>query len=138
MNQDINNSNKVNDELHDDWLTDNLKLTIIEPPQDFTKQVLEKIEIKPNPITNSPIFWILASVPGVFLVWLAVYALNILSTTYQISLDFVPNVSSIITLYVLSKYVIMFIIGGLFFIGLDYFLNKRLTHRESFFNFLLV
>jgi len=138
MNQDLNNSVRVNDELQDNWLNDNLKLIQVEPPLGFTQQVLEKIELKPNPLSNSPIFWILAVIPGTFLVWLVVYALNALSVSFPLMVDFLPKISNSIPLFVLSKYVLMIVIGGLFFIGLDYFLNRRLSHRESFFSFILV
>jgi hypothetical protein len=138
MNEIINNFNKVDEELHDDWLNENLKLVQVEPPLDFTKKVMEKVEVKPNPLSNSPIFWILAIVPGIFLVWLIMYALNTVGVNYQTNLDFIPKVSNLVTLTTLSKYVIMIVIGGLFFIGLDYFLSNRLLHRETFFSFLIV
>jgi hypothetical protein len=138
MNQNLNNFDKIGDELHDDWLTNNLKLIQIEPPQDFTKKVIEQIEIKSNPVSNSPLFWILVMVPCVLLVWLMLFALNLASITYQIKLDFLPNISSIISFLALSKYALMIVSGGLFFIGLDYFLSKHISKRESFFSFLLI
>ncbi|NOU18504.1 MAG: hypothetical protein HOO91_13185 [Bacteroidales bacterium] len=138
MNQDLNNFDKIGDELHDDWLTDNLKLIQIEPPQNFTQKVIKQIEVEPNPLSNSPLFWILAIVPCVLLVWLMLYALNLASITYQIKLDFLPNISSIISFLALSKYALMIASGGLFFIGLDYFLSKLISKRESFFSCLLV
>ena len=138
MNQDINSFDKVDDELQDDWLNDNLKLIQMEPPQNFTKKVIEQIEVKPNPLSNSPIFWILAVIPAVMLIWFILFALNTVSVNYQFNLNFIPNISSLISLYALSKYVLMIVVGGLFFIGLDYFLNKGLSHRESFFSFMIV
>jgi hypothetical protein len=138
MNENINNFDKVDEELHDDWLNENLKLVQVEPPLDFTKKVMEKVEVKPNPLSNSPVFWILAIVPGIFLVWLIMYGINTVGVSYQSNLDFIPKVSNLVTLTTLSKYVIMIVIGGIFFIGLDYFLSNRLSHRESFFNFLVV
>lgn len=138
MNQDLNNLNKTRDEFHDDWLTDNLKLIQIEPPQDFTQKVVKQIEVEPNPLSNSPLFWILVIVPFVLLVWLVLYALNLANTTYQFRLDFLPNISNIISLLVLSKYALMIVAGGLFFIGLDHFLSKHILNRESFINFLLI
>ncbi|NVO08361.1 MAG: hypothetical protein HXX16_00200 [Bacteroidales bacterium] len=138
MNQNLNNFDKIGDELHDDWLSGNLKLTRIEPPLDFTKNVIERIEKKPNLLSNSSIFWILAIVPFILLVWLMLYALNLASITYQFRLDFIPNISNVVSFSVLSKYVLMIAFGGLFFIGLDYFLSKYISKRESFFSFLLV
>jgi hypothetical protein len=138
MNQDLNNLDKAHDEFHDDWLTDNLKLIQIEPPQNFTKKVVAQIEIEPNPLSNSPLFWILVIVPCILLVWLMLYALNLASITYQIKLNFLPNISSIISFSALSKYALMIASGGLFFIGLDYFLSKHLLKRESFINFMFV
>ena len=138
MNQNINNFDKIDDELQDDWLNDNLNLIQIEPPHDFTKKVVAQIEIKPNPLTSSPLFWILAVIPSTFLVWLAIYALNTISISDQLGLGFLPKISSMISLFTLSKYVLMVVIGGLYFIGLDYFLSKRISHKESFVNFLLV
>ncbi len=138
MNQDLNNFDKIGDDLHDAWLSDNLKLLQIEPPKDFTKKVIAQIEIKPNPLSNSPLFWILAMIPCVLTLLLFFYALNFANTTYQFRLDFLPNISNIISLLVLSKYALMIAAGGLFFIGLDYFLNKHISKRESFSSFLLV
>lgn len=138
MNQDLNNFDKIGDELHDDWLTENLKLIQIEPPQNFTKKVIEQIEIEPNPLSNSPLFWILVIVPFVLLVWLVLYALNLANTSYQFRLDFLPNISNIISLLVLSKYALMIAAGGLFFIGFDYFLSKFISKRESLSCFLSV
>jgi len=139
MNQDLENIDKVNDEFQDDWLNQNLKLIQIDPPIDFTKKVIEQVEIKPNPLSNSPLFWILATVPTVILLWFIFFTLNGLSQEYQqINLNFIPDISKIITFYQLSKYVLMVVLGGLFFIGLDYFLNKRLSGRESLYSFLMV
>jgi len=138
MNDNISNLNEVREEFQDNWLSENLKSLQMEPPQDFTRKVMEQIEIKPNPLSNSPLFWILAVVPSFFLIWLAVYALNTLNASYQVNLNFLPKVSSLVSISTLSRYSIMIVAGGLFFIGLDHFLNKRLSHRESIFNFLLV
>jgi hypothetical protein len=138
MNENINDFDKVKEGLQDDWLSDNLKVLQMEPPQDFTKKALEQIEIKPNPLSNSPVFWILAVVPSLFLVWLALFAINSLNISNKLNLNFLPKVSSLMSLTELSRYSIMIVVGGLFFIGLDYFLNKRLSHRESFFSFLVV
>jgi len=138
MDQDLNNLDKAHDEFHDDWLADNLKLIQIEPPQNFTQKVVKQIEVEPNPLTNSPLFWILVIVPFVLLVWLVLYVLNLANTTYQFRLDFLPNISNVISLLVLSKYALMIASGGLVFIGLDYFLSKHLLKRESFINFLLI
>jgi len=138
MNQDINNFDRVDDELQDDWLKNNLNLIQMEPTQNFTKKVVEQIEINPNTLSNSPLFWILAIIPATFLVWLAIYALNTINFSDQLGLDFLPKISSMISLFTLSKYVLMVVFGGLFFIGLDYFLSKRISHRESFMSFLLV
>lgn len=138
MNQDLNNLDKIHDEFHDDWLTDNLKLIQIEPPLNFTQKVVKQIEVEPNPLSNSPLFWILVITPCLLLVWLMLYALNLASITYQIQLDFLPNISSIISFSALSKYALMIASGGLFFIGLDYFLSKHLLKRESFISFLLI
>lgn len=138
MNQDLNNFDRISDELHDDWLTDNLKLIQIEPPQNFTEKVVKQIEIEPNPLNNSPLFWILAIIPCVLLIWLVLYALNLANTTYQFRMDFLPNISNIISFLALSKYALMIVAGGLFFIGLDYFLSKQISKRESFTNLILV
>lgn len=138
MDQDLNDLDEMRDEFYDDWLADNLKLIQIEPPQDFTQKILKKIEVEPNPLSNSPLFWILVIVPFVLLVWLVLYALNFANTTYQFRLDFLPNISNIISLLVLSKYALLIVAGGLFFIGLDHFLSKHILKRESFINFLLV
>lgn len=135
MNEDYNNIDKENDGLQDDWLTQNLNITQIEPPLDFTQKVMEQIEVKQNPLKGSPIFWILAVIPGVILLWLVLYSLGSLNISY---LDFIPKVSNLISIYSLSKYVLMITFGGLFFIGIDHFINKRLSHRESYFSFLLV
>jgi hypothetical protein len=138
MNENINDFDKVKEGLQDEWLSDNLKVLQMEPPLDFTKKVLEQIEIKPNPLTNSPVFWILAVVPSIFLGWLALFALNSLNISAKFNLSFLPKASNLLSLTDLSKYSIMVVLGGLFFIGLDYFLNKKLSHRESFFSFLVV
>ena len=137
MNQDFDNIEKVDDELHDEWLSQNLKYIQVDPPKDFTSNVIEKIEIKPNPLSGSPIFWILAVIPITFLVWLLFFSLG--STNHNFGINHsIPNVSSIISIYELSKYVLMVVTGGLFFIGLDYFLSKQLSHKKSFFSFMFV
>jgi hypothetical protein len=138
MNQNINNFDGVDDELQDDWLNENLKLIQKDPPQGFTGKVVEQIEPVQNPLGNSPLFWILAAVPGMFLIWIIVFIINSLNVNYQLNLNYLPNITSEISLFTLSKYVLMITIGGLFFIGLDYFLNKRLLHKGSFFSFILV
>jgi uncharacterized membrane protein len=138
MNQDLDNFEKVNDELHDEWLTENLQFAQLEPPQNFTRNVMEQIEVKPNPLSGSPLFWILAIIPGMILIWLILFTLGAVNSSYNLNLDFIPNISSYISLYTLSKYVIMVTIGGLFFIGIDHFISKGLSQRESYFSFLLV
>ncbi|RPH27283.1 MAG: hypothetical protein EHM93_19305 [Bacteroidales bacterium] len=135
MNQDINNIDKENDGLQDEWLTKNLNFTQIAPPLDFTQKVMEQIEVKPNPLSDSPIFWILAAIPGVIILWLALYSIGSLNISY---LDFVPKVTNMISIYALSKYLLMITFCGLFFIGMDYFISKRLSHRESFFSSLMI
>lgn len=135
MNQDTNNIDREQDELQDDWLTKNLNISQIEPPIDFTQKVMEQIEIKPNPLSGSPIFWILAAVPGIILLWIALYAIGTLNIS---ELNFIPKVNNLISIYALSKYVLMITFGGLFFIGIDQLISKQLSHRESYFNFLLV
>jgi hypothetical protein len=138
MNQDLENIEMVNDELHDEWLTQNLKFTQIEPSHDFTKKVMEQIEVKPNPLNGSPLFWVLAAIPGVVLLWLILFTLGTLNSSYHLNLNFIPNISNFISLYSLSKYVLMITLAGLFFIGLDHIMSKGLSHRESFFSFMLV
>lgn len=137
MNQDLENFDKVDNELQDDWLNQNLKFIQIDPPKDFTKNVIEQIEIKPNPLNNSPIFWILAIVPTAIILWLVLFSVSSLSNDYHFNIS-IPDVSGIISFYQLSKYVLMVVFGGLFFIGLDYFLNKQLLKKQSFFSFMMV
>jgi len=139
MNQDLENVDKVNDEFQDNWLNQNLKLIQLDPPNDFTKKVIEQIEVTPNPLSNSPILWILASVPAAILLWLLIFALNSLSHNYQqFDLSFIPDISNIISFNQLSKYVLMVVLGGLFLFGLDYYLNKHLSGKESFYSFLII
>lgn len=138
MNQDLENIELGNDELQDEWLTQNLKLTQLEPPLDFTQKVIEQIEIKPNPLSGSPLFWILTAIPAVVLMWLILYTLGTVNTSYQLNLSFIPKISSLISLYSLSKYVLMITFAGLFFIGLDHFMSKGLSHKHSLFSFVLV
>jgi hypothetical protein len=138
MNQNLDNIEKVNDELHDGWLTENLTFAQLEPPQNFTQKVMEQIEVKPNPLSNSPLFWILAVVPVAILLWLILSTLGDLNSSYHFNLNFIPNISSYISLYTLCKYVLMTTLAGLFFIGFDLILNKGITHHKSFFTFLLV
>lgn len=138
MNQDFENIEKVENELQDDWLKQNLTLIKLDPPKDFTEKVIEQIEIKPNPIGNSPIFWLLALIPVAIFAWFLLYYLNGLNGEISSNLNFIPNVSKIISFYQLSKYIIMIVLGGLFFIGIDLFISKKLHHRESFFSFLMV
>lgn len=138
MNQDYNTFEKVDDEFQDDWLNQNLKFIQLDPPKDFTKKVVEQVEFKPNTLSNSPMFWILVSVPSAILVWFLLYSIYSINISYQINLTFIPNVSKIIPFYILSKYVLMIVFSGLFFFGLDYFLNKRLLEKQSFFSFMMV
>ena len=135
MYSDLNNLDKENEGLQDDWLTQNLNITQLDPPHYFTQKVMEQIEIKPNPLNGSPIFWILVAIPGVILLWLALYTLGSMNISY---LNFIPKVSDLISIYALSKYVIMFMVGGLFFIGIDYFISKQLSRKQSYSNFLLI
>ncbi len=135
MNNDFNSIGKENDGLQDDWLTQNLNITQLEPSTDFTQKVMEQIEIKPSSLNGSPLFWILVTIPGVILLWLILFTLGTLNSNY---LSFIPKVANLISIYALSKYVLMITFGGLFFIGVDHFINKRLSHRESYFSFLLV
>ena len=140
MNTDSNNIEKIDDEFQfqDNWLEDNLKLTQLEPSKDFTKKIVEQVIVKPNPLSGSPLFWILAIVPSVFLIWLILYFLSSMNLGNHFNLNFLSSFVNGISLYTLTKYVLMVTFGGLFFIGLDYFLSKRLSHRESFFSFLLI
>ena len=138
MNQDFNNTDKENEGLQDVWLTENLNITQIEPPLDFTKKVMEQIEVKSYPLNGSPIFWILSVIPGAILLWLILFTLVGLNSSYHFNLDFIPNISNLISFYQLSKYAIMITMAGLFFIGFDQFLSNRIAHRESFYNFLLI
>lgn len=138
MNQDYNTFEKVDDEFQDDWLNQNLKFIQLDPPKDFTKKVVEQVEIKPNTLSNSPMFWMLVSVPSAILIWFLLYSIYSINISYQINLTFIPNVSKIIPFYILSKYVLMIVFSGLFFFGLDYFLNKRLLEKQSFFSFMIV
>jgi len=138
MNKNLENIELGNDELQDDWLTQNLKLTQLEPSLDFTQKVIEQIEVKPNPLSGSPIFWVLAVIPAVVLLWLLLYTLGNVNASYQLNLNFIPNISNLISLYTLSKYVLMITFAGLFFIGLDHFMSKGLSHKQSFFSFMLV
>ena len=135
MNQDNYNFDKEHDELQDDWLTRNLNITQLQPSADFTQKVMEQIEIKPNSLNGSPLFWILVAIPGVILLWLILYTLGALNSSY---LNFIPKVANLISIYALSKYVLMITFGGLFFIGVDYFISKQLSHKQSYFSFLLV
>jgi len=135
MNNNFNNIDKVNDGLQDDWLTQNLNITQIEPSTDFTQKVMEQIEIKPNSLNGSPLFWLLVAIPGVILLWLILFTLGTLNSSY---LDFIPKVANLISIYALSKYVLMITFGGLFFIGVDYFISKQLTHKQTYLSFLLV
>ncbi len=138
MNQDIINIDKENDGLQDEWLSENLTITQIEPSLDFTQKVMEQIEVKPNPLNGSPLFWILTAIPGVILVWLLFFTIGTLNSSYHFNLSFIPNISNLISIYTLSKYLLMITLGGLFFIGFDYFLSKRIAHRESFHSFLMI
>jgi len=138
MNQDFNNIEKENDDLQDVWLTENLKFTQLEPSLGFTQKVIEQIEVKPNPLNGSPLFWILAVIPVTILLWLILFTLGDLNSSYHFNLSFIPNISSYISLYTLSKYVLMITLGGLFFIGFDLILNKGLAHHRFFFSFFLV
>ena len=138
MNTDNNNIEKIDDEFQDDWLADNLKLTQLEPSMDFTPNVVEQVIVKPNPLIESPLFWILAIVPSVFLIWLVLYFLSSINFGNHFDLNFLSNILNNVSLYTLTKYVLMVIFAGLFFIGLDYFFSKRLSHRESFFSFMLI
>lgn len=135
MNKDFNNIDEENDGLQDDWLSQNLSVTQVEAPLDFTQKVMGQIEIKPNPLNGSPIFWILATIPGVVILWLLLYTLGSMNISY---LNFIPKVSDLISIYTLSRYVILFTLGGLFFIGIDYFISKQISRKQSYFNFLLV
>lgn len=137
MNQEIDNIENVDDNLQDEWLSQSLKSIQIDPPKDFTSNVIEQVEIKPNPLNNSPLFWILAVIPAVFLIWILFPLLGSLDHNFSANHN-IPNITSIISIYLLSKYVLMVVIGGLFFIGLDYFLSKQLSHKKSFFSFMLV
>ncbi|HCT29512.1 MAG TPA: hypothetical protein DIW31_01985 [Bacteroidales bacterium] len=134
MNEDFN-IEKNDLDLIDPWLSKNLIITQVELPLDFTKKVIEKIEIQPNPLSGSPIFWILITIPCIMLLWLISYALGSVDSHY---LNFIPKISSEISIYTLSKYVLMITLAGLFFIGIDYYISKRLLHKESFFGFILV
>ena len=49
MNEIIDNFDELNEEFQDNWLSDNLKSLQMEPSQDFTKNVIEQIQIRPNP-----------------------------------------------------------------------------------------
>lgn len=140
MNTDSNNFEKIDDEFlfQDNWLEDNLKLTQLEPSKDFTKKIVDQVIVKPNPLSGSPLFWILAIVPSVFLIWLILYFLSSMNLGNHFNLSFLSSFVNGISLYTLTKYVLMVTFGGLFFIGLDYFLSKRLSHRESFFSFMLI
>ncbi len=134
MNEDLN-INKNDLDLADPWLSQNLFITQVEPPLDFTKKVIEKVEVKTNPLNGSPLFWVLVAIPCVLLLWFISYALGSVDSQY---LDFIPKVSSKISIYALSKYVMMITLAGLFFIGMDHFISKKLSHKESFFSFLMV
>ena len=134
MNEELN-IDKNDLDLNDPWLSQNLVITQVEPPLDFTQKVIEKVEIKPNPLSGSPLFWILVAIPCIMLLWLISYALGSVDSHY---LDFIPKISSKISIYTLSKYVMMVTLAGLFFIGIDYYISKRLSHKESFFGFILV
>jgi hypothetical protein len=137
MNQDLENLDKVNQAFNDEWLTDNLKFTQLEPPKDFTQNVMEQIEVKPNPL-NGSILWVIAIVPGVILVWLVLYFLGSAGSIYNFDLSFIPKVSSLISFYSLCKYAIMITLAGLFFVGIDHYLSKSLSHRESMFSFVMI
>jgi len=140
MNTDNINIEKIDDEsqLQDNWLADNLKLTQLEPSKDFTKNVVEQVFVKPNPLSGSPLFWILAVIPSVILIWLILFFLSSANLGGHFNLSFISSIVNAISIYSLTKYVLMVTFAGLFFIGLDYFLNKRLLHRESFFSFMLI
>lgn len=140
MNTDNINIEKIDDEfqLQDNWLADNLKLTQLEPSQDFSQNVVEQVIVKANPLSGSPLFWILAIVPSAFLIWLVLFFLSSINLGNHFNLNFLSNIVNGISLYTLTKYVLMVTFAGLFFIGLDYFLSKRLSHGESFFNFMLI
>jgi len=140
MNTDSNNIEKIDDEfqLQDNWLADNLKLTQLEPSKDFTKKVVEQVIVKPNPLSGSPLFWILATIPSVILIWLILFFLSSVNLGNHLNLNFLSNIVNTISLYSLTKYILMVTFAGLFFIGLDYFLSKRLLHKESFFSFMLI
>jgi len=140
MNTDSNNIEKIDDEFQfqDNWLADNLKLTQLEPSKDFTKNIVEEVIIKPNPLSGSPLFWILAAIPSVILIWIILYFLSSANLGGQFNLKFISNIVNDVSIYSLTKYALMVTFAGLFFIGLDYFLSKRLLHRESFFSFLLI
>lgn len=140
MNTDSNNIEKIDDEFQfqDNWLADNLKLTQLEPSKDFTKKVVEQVIVKPNPLSGSPLFWILATIPSVILIWLILFFLSSVNLGNHLNLNFLSNIVNTISLYSLTKYILMVTFAGLFFIGLDYFLSKRLLHKESFFSFMLI
>ena len=140
MNTHSNNIEKIDDEFQfqDNWLADNLKLTQLEPSKDFTKKVVEQVIVKPNPLSGSPLFWILATIPSVILIWLILFFLSSVNLGNHLNLNFLSNIVNTISLYSLTKYILMVTFAGLFFIGLDYFLSKRLLHKESFFSFMLI
>jgi hypothetical protein len=136
MNQDANSFDRVDDELKDTWLTNNLKLTQLEPTKDFTKKVVKKATVKPSQTEESPLFWILIITSGIFLIWIVLFSLSAVGDSYITGL--IPNVSKYISLYKLSKYVIMISLSGLFFIGLDRLLSKKFSIHKLLHSFFVV
>ena len=133
MNQDFEKNDMVDDELHDEWLQQQLRTVQLEPPVDFTTKVVEQVEIKPNLLSNSPFFWMIVSVPLALIVWFLLQIISDFSNEFQLSFRIIPDIGQIISFYQLSKYVLMIIFGGLLFFGFDLLLSKQFTQKEKFF-----
>lgn len=120
-------------EFDDPWLKANLSELQIAPPPDFTQKVMENVAPRANPFGENPIVLLLAGIPVLFIAWMMLRAINIVSETYSINLNFLAKLNQFVSWSKVGEYGFLLLVGSLLLVALDYLLGKRRHESITFF-----
>jgi|GEM_PF-2021081 hypothetical protein len=120
-------------EFDDPWLKASLSELQIAPPPDFTQKVMEKVAPRENPFGETSVVLLLAVIPVLFIGWIMLSAVNLVSETCSINLNFLAKLNQFVSWSRIGEYGFLLLVGSLFLIALDYLLGKRRHESITFF-----
>lgn len=126
-------NNLSDNEFDDPWLKASLSELQIAPPPDFTQKVMEKVTPRESPFGETPVVLLLAGIPVLFILWIMLSAINMVSETCSFNLDFLVKLNQYISWSRIGEYGFLLLVGSLFLVALDYLLGKRRHESITFF-----